>query len=335
MEEKKTKDGVSGVGANGKAGYISIVHDEEEQWERKRINKLRKVIEKSTSESSMAYSATSKDTNYTSTSASAFTEYSPTNDMLEELRKEFANDSNSIGVNIAYGIVNAFIVLPVIMSFGNIIYQDAFFKPYLPVLVKLTVVSGVVHQLCFSSFSTLPFAVGSVQDAGLIFLSAIASGIVEYCKERNCSDEEILATALVGLSLFTAMLGMGLVVIGQLKLAGYVQMLPTPVVGGYLAFIGYFCGQSALSLLSGITVKGILEWYKFGHWRALFLMLPGVMGGLGIYIAVRKIKHMAVLPGSILMLVSAFYFLLKFTGVSLEDAKSLGLMSRADAPPIW
>lgn len=316
-----------GVVDNNKPdGFITTVHDEDEQWERKRKQKLQKVMKASASDHSFAMSTSS---------SGGSSKYSPSREMLKELRDEFARQSNPPSVSVMYGLVNAVIVLPVIMSFGNIIYHDDFFRPYLPVLVKLTVVSGVVHQFCFSTLSTLPFAVGSVQDAGLIFLSTIASSIVRYCKDRGCDDEQILATTLVGLSIFTASLGIGLIVIGKLKLAGYVQKLPTPVVGGYLAFIGFFCGQSALCLLSGKHVTGIMEWYKFMEKSSLLLLAPGVIGGVGIYISVRKLKHMAVLPTSIALLVAIFYGSLKWFGLSLEDAKDIGLMSRADAPPAW
>jgi SulP family sulfate permease len=91
----------------------------------------------------------------------------------------------------------------------------------------MTVVSGVVHQLCFSMFSSLPFAVGQVQDAGLIFLSQMASRMVDHCRSRGYDDETMLATVTVGLSLSTAFLGCCLVILGQLQLAQYVQLLPT------------------------------------------------------------------------------------------------------------
>lgn len=294
---------------------------EEDQWERKRKQKLKSVIHRSVSELSFASSKKST--------------YSPTMDMVKDLKEEFAKFPTPPLVSVMYGIVNAVIVLPVLMSFGNIIFHDDFFHPYLPVLIKLTVISGIIHQLCFSTFSTLPFAVGSVQDAGLIFLSTIASNIVHFCKERGYDDEVILATTLVGLSLFTAVLGAGLVIIGRLKLAQYVQKLPTPVVGGYLAFIGFFCGQSALSLLSATQVSGILGWRKFVHRKSLYLITPGLIGGCGIYTAVRKIKHMAVLPIGIFIILVTFYAVLHIFGMSLNDAKDIGLMMNADAPPSW
>jgi hypothetical protein len=65
-----------------------------------------------------------------------------------------------IRICILYGMINATIVLPVLMSFASIIYRDDAFRPYMGQLTTLTIVSGIVHQLCFSTFSTLPFAVG-------------------------------------------------------------------------------------------------------------------------------------------------------------------------------
>lgn len=69
--------------------------------------------------------------------------------------------------------------------------------------------------------------VSIVQDAGLIFLSGMASTMVRYCRSESHDDETMIATVTVGLSLATAVLGLGLVGIGYLKLAQYVQLLPT------------------------------------------------------------------------------------------------------------
>jgi MFS superfamily sulfate permease-like transporter len=69
-----------------------------------------------------------------------------------------------------------------------------------------------------------------VQDAGLIFLSAMASSIVSQTRERGASHDEILATVLCWLALSTAMLGLGLMLTGAFRLASLVQYLPMPVV---------------------------------------------------------------------------------------------------------
>ncbi len=239
----------------------------------------------------------------------------------------------NFGINVLYGMINATIVLPVLLSFASIIYQDAFFSPFMPVLVKLTLSSGIIHQICFSSFSSLPFAVGQVQDAGLIFLHSMASYIVIYCRQNvpNCDDETLLTTVTILLALCTASLGCGLILIGRWKLAQYVQMLPTAVMGGYLAFIGYFCGLAGLKLMAGsppeFTLQTILDKWPF--------LLPGVVGGLFIYVSVRRLRHMAVLPSCILLLLCLFYTALIISGTTVEEATRMGWIRSMERPPSW
>ena len=261
-------------------------------------------------------------------------------------------------ISILYGIINATIVIPVVMSFGNIIYQNARFQPYTPVLIQLTMVSGVIHQLCFSSLSGLPFVVGSVQDAGLIFLSHMASCMVEYCTQQQGiqDDQVILATVTVGLGVATAILGCGLIVIGKCQLAGYVQMLPTCVVAGYLAYIGFFCGKSGLSLMASSTSHLVMDgndqatdkddstntdsntgdaftWsLLIDHW---WLVVPGVLGGIFIYGSVRTFQHIAVLPTCIVLLLACFYVGLALVGSSIEEATQSGWIRQAEPAPVW
>lgn len=253
------------------------------------------------------------------------------------------NKKEPYAISALYGLINVTIILPVLMSFGTIIYKDKAFEEYLPVLVKLTVLSGAVHQICFSIFSSLPFAVGQVQDAGLIFLSAMAGTIVNYCQSTSSTsnpydpvEEHILATTTVLLPLSTAILGIGLILIGQANLASYVQLLPTPVVGGYLAFIGFFCGQSGLALMANVQVAGIFEWKKFLQPDALLHLLPGLLFGFIIYILVKTIRHMAVLPVCIASLIVAFYVVLFLTSSSIQEARENGwILQNSHPPPIW
>lgn len=65
--------------------------------------------------------------------------------------------------------------------------QDETYEAYLPQLAKLAFLASAVHQAVFLLFSTLPFAVGQVQDVGLIFLSAMASSISARCAAQVVS----------------------------------------------------------------------------------------------------------------------------------------------------
>jgi SulP family sulfate permease len=137
-----------------------------------------------------------------------------------------------------YGLINSVSLLPVMFSFATIIFADPIFQPQITTLIKLVLFSSIVHQIVFTSLSSLNFAVGQVQDAGLIFLSKMSTDIVNSMQKEGKGPEEIYTTVLYTLTLSTALLGIALILTGVFKMANLVQYLPLPVVGGYLAYIG-------------------------------------------------------------------------------------------------
>ncbi|CAM9352702.1 unnamed protein product, partial [Choristocarpus tenellus] len=236
---------------------------------------------------------------------------------------------------LAYGVVNGILLPPILVSFAAIIFRDSAFGPFLPRLVKLTLFSGGVHQACFSSLSGLPFAVGSVQDAGLIFLSAIASTVVAFGREKGIDSNEMISTVCFVLCSCTAILGAALVAVGHLRLASVVQYLPMPVVGGYLAYIGYFCGQAGLGFVAGIDIKGLQDLYLLAEPRALGLALPTVGAGLVLFLCLRRFPSVLTLPLLMVAILVAFFSTLALTGTSLEEARVLGWISEESPSLPW
>lgn len=217
-----------------------------------------------------------------------------------------------------YGVINGILLIPVSIGFTSVIFSDAFFQPYLPMLVKLVLFSSMVHQITFTVYSSLPFAVGQVQDAGLIFLSAMASTTVQHLRERSEEGEvaltasNVISTVLVELSLSTLMLGVILVVMGRLKLASLVQYLPVPVIGGYLAYIGFFCGRAGIIMMAG---------------GLPFMWVPGVVMGCGMYASLRSFRSPAVLPICMGIMLVGFFAILYLMGTSIKDARHYGWLA--------
>lgn len=159
----------------------------------------------------------------------------------------------------------------------------------------------------------------------------MASSMAKYCVDQGTTDQEaVLATVTIGLGIATALLGIGLVLLGKLGLAKYVQMLPTCVIGGYLAFIGWFCGVSGLELMAGggdLTFAILIDKIEF--------ILPGVMGGVLIYVLVRRLRHMAVLPTTVAVIFLTFYAVLFITKSSVEEATDAGWIPKVPPAPVW
>ena len=64
--------------------------------------------------------------------------------------------------------------------------------------------------------SSLPFAIGQIQDVGLIFLGAMSTGIVNSLESwGEMRDSTLLATTLLAITLSTACVGALLIVVGK------------------------------------------------------------------------------------------------------------------------
>ena len=221
---------------------------------------------------------------------------------------------------VLFGTINAIMCVPVMISFTSIIFQDQAFREVLPSLIKIMLFSCMIHQICFTVFSGLTFAVGQVQDAGLIFLSAMATSIVSGCK----SPDSVVPTTLVVLSVYTALLGVMLILMGKMKLASMVQYLPLPVIGGYLAYIGFFCGQAGLAMMAGVEISTPSDWSKLLNRKSLMLILPGLSLGCGQYVMLRTVKSSFTLPVCMATVLIVFYASLATIGISLQEGRQYG-----------
>jgi hypothetical protein len=151
---------------------------------------------------------------------------------------------------LVYAVVNVVIAVPSLYGYAAVIFKHPIFHPYRNQLAKLVISSSLIHQLGFTMFSSMPFAIGMVQDAGLVFLSAMSGTIADrvllhrhHHHKNGSSDDDIydhdgtneydendaaivLSTTLVLLSLGTAILGLILMVLGKFRLANAVSFLP-------------------------------------------------------------------------------------------------------------
>eukprot|EP00729_Bicosta_minor_P001132 gene1132-11604_t len=195
-----------------------------------------------------------------------------------------------------------------------------FFVPYIGSLTKLVLFSSVVHQTAFSLKSTLPFAI----DAGLIFLSTMASNIVNHMlNEKTHTDEAILATVLCWLAMSTALLGCALWLTGKLQLAAMVQYLPMPVIGGYAGLKMMTGVDEITGLFKRATINGTHHpEIHAQNMDNLILLAPGVTLGAVLLLVLQRFRHFAVLPCMLISIPTIYYIVMFATGLSFEEARA-------------
>ncbi|KAG6616488.1 putative vacuolar membrane protein [Phytophthora cinnamomi] len=209
-------------------------------------------------------------------------------------------------------------------GYAVIIFSHPTFGPFMPALSKLVIFSSAVHQLMFTLLSSLPFAIGQVQDAGLIFLSAMATSICNALGD-DVPPEAKVATTIVTIGLATASLGVCLVAMGRFKLAALASYLPMPVIGGYLAFIGVFCLYAGLALSTGLVVNDFSSMmHMLDDAHNVLLCVPGFLGGATLLLVSQNFKNPFALSTAIMVMPVFFFLVLAFGSISLDEARDNG-----------
>ena len=225
---------------------------------------------------------------------------------------------------VIYGVVNWIVCVPSLVSYAHIVFPQPVFRPYLPMVVKIYFLSSAVMQVAMTVLSDVEFSIGQIQDVGLIFLAGMVRNIVAW--GTSLSPEELIATSIWQSAISTFFVGIALIIIGKMKLIQYVQMLPLPVVGGYLGYIGYFCLAAGLGIGSGREVSDpstLLQLFEPSLALKMILLLTTAMVMIVVHF---RAKHFLAMPLTLLLLPLVFFACTTAAGLSLEDCRAKGLV---------
>jgi len=233
---------------------------------------------------------------------------------------------------VMYGIINSILAIPGIYGCTLMIFSHQDFTEFMPELSKLVIFSCVVHQVMFTLLSSLPFAIGQVQDAGLIFLGVMTTSICNSLG-NDVPMEAKVTTSIVIIGIATASLGICLVVGGKLKLAALASYLPMPVIGGYLAFIGMFWLYAGFALCTGLAVSNVESMiFVFKDAHNILLCVPGVLGGAFFLAVSHRYDNSFILSAAIMIMPVLFFSVMLIGGVSMDDARGDGWIDPAKDP---
>lgn len=106
-----------------------------------------------------------------------------------------------------------------------------------------------------------------------------------------------------------------------------------PVVGGYLAFIGYFCLEAGIALCISKNMTVLKDWEYLLNLNLLILAIPGIISGLILTLISRYSSNDAMLPITMILIPLIFYIILYITNTSMDNARDYGWIG-ATAPSV-
>jgi sulfate permease, SulP family len=222
--------------------------------------------------------------------------------------------------------------------------------------VLLATLSSVVTVLGTVAFAAMMFSgplANAVPLAFLAFLAGTAlSGLMIgllshfYCNLSGAQDESaailaIFASGLAGMGvtdvrvaistmfviivLSTASFGLVLLLLGALRWGKYTQLIPYPVVGGFLAGVGLMMLIATIQLLSGVTVS-MESLPQFLSWEATLRWLPSLIGAGLLYWGMSRIRNVLLLPLGFACILILFYAVAGALSLSLDSLREGGFV---------
>jgi SulP family sulfate permease len=223
--------------------------------------------------------------------------------------------------SILIGIITCCVVIPVKISFCSVIFADPEFQEYLPYIIKFVSWTSIAHQLTVTAYSRLPYAVGQMQDAGVVYLASMATSLASLCTSTT-----LISTTFITLSAATVLSGLVIIWATKLKLIRYIQYVPRSVIGGYLAYIGYYMGKSAITMMTNLALLSIRECLTLFTTSYILLWFPGATIACLMHYCLWRWKSPYTVSAILVSSSILFYSLMWIVDMSFIDARQLGLV---------
>ena len=240
--------------------------------------------------------------------------------LASELRADAG--STMLPAALSTGLITAVIVLMGEAAIASIIFSG----PLAPLVPRGTgaILFGTV-VMCFltalactykGTISVPHFAPAAV----LLTIGAAVAAVMV-----SASGEAVFATMIVIVGLSTVATAICYLLIGWFGLAHLFRFMPYPLVGGFLAGIGWFLVKSSVAVASGIT----MTWEALpalGEIDTIQKWAPGVFYGALLLVVTKIRPHYLILPVSAVVAIGVCHAVLYALDIPLVEATASGLL---------
>lgn len=123
-----------------------------------------------------------------------------------------------------------------LIAFSSIIYQGVL-SQYMPVVVKLFILSSIIIGTNSLLRSKIGFAIAQLQDEAAILYATLAV-IIYQNLPVGLNSEAIFMTTLFIIGFTTFITGVIFYLVGKFELGNIIRYLPYPVICGFFAATG-------------------------------------------------------------------------------------------------
>lgn len=207
------------------------------------------------------------------------------------------------------------------LSYSLLIFAGPL-SPYLSYGITATFVSSAILAAVIALGSSLPFAIAAPDSSTAAVTGILAASLVERVEAAN-SSASLLSPVLITLGLSTVLTGVALCGLGLTRMGRAIRYVPYPVVGGFLGATGLLIVMGAIRVITDHPVQ-FATLVHLTNGTALSELSAACAMALVLYLTWHRSRSPFGLPVILIGGVLAAHLAFWITGVSLEDARTLG-----------
>ena len=244
--------------------------------------------------------------------------------MSRGLLSELSSDARSakLPAAVSTGFVMTLMVVSVQTSIASIIFAGPL-SPFVALGAGAALFGTSALCLVTALAGSYPGTISLPQfpvAAVLVTISAaVGAGMA------SAPAEALLATMMVILVLSTVVTGLCFSVIGWARLSNLFRFMPYPLVGGFLAGLGWVLSVSGIRMSSGIE----LSWDsipRFAEPSIVWRWVASAVYALVLFVVMRRWPHYLIVPASIVLGTGLCSVALLVLGIPHEEARSAGIL---------
>ena len=235
---------------------------------------------------------------------------------------------------LAAGLLLGVITALFQVSYASLIFSGSL-APFVSRGASLLLLGTALTLAVGAFLSKLPSGALVPQDTPIAIMAAVATAIAAgFTPPFPATDA--FHTVIAAIMATSAAAAVVFLLTARLRLARFVRLTPYPVVGGFLAGVGWIMVRGALTSMTGFTPRVDQLALLFSS-DFILRWLPAVLFALGVMLISRKTgRHPLLLPVAVVVGTGAFYAALFVSGGTVADATAEGwLMGQFSSQRLW
>jgi SulP family sulfate permease len=199
--------------------------------------------------------------------------------------------------------------------------------------IGLALFSALVLGIWMALASTFPGTVAGAQAEPAVVLALIVTSVIGAGGIATAEGAVAAILAIVAVS--SLLTGLCFLLLGAFRLGNLIRFIPYPVIGGFLAGIGWLLisGSFTTMTLKPLTLEN-LPYLAQGEMIAKWL--PGVAFAFVLWGLQRRLRHYLTMPSVVFGAIALFYLGAWLGGASIADLRAGGfLLGPFPAGGLW